>query len=151
MKMRRQRVSPRKLKVIATPAASSNATTGDIFSQRDATMKMAHDAAQITSAGKGHGMRGSAEPLTNRSGTIVESEVEREADAAPVLAGDGDRRGRFLHHDEVAAAHVAPIRLQQEWPLVACRSESRAVVEDATVAAVGRVPDEIAALRVAVL
>jgi len=60
-----------------------------------------------------------------------------------------DRRRRLLHHDEVAAAHVTSIGLQQERTLVARRGQPGAIVEDAPVAAVGGVPHHVArALRV---
>ena len=54
-----------------------------------------------------------------------------------------DRGGDVFHQDEIAAAHVAAVGLQQEGALVARRSEARAVVEDATPAAVGRVVGHI--------
>jgi hypothetical protein len=74
--------------------------------------------------------------------------VEREPHAAPVAAVHGDRCGRFLQHDEAAAAHVAAVGLQQERALVARRSEPAAVVEDPPTARMRGVPREIArALR----
>jgi hypothetical protein len=46
-----------------------------------------------------------------------------------------------------AAAHVTAIDLQQEWRCAAPRFKANAVIEDAAVPAVGRVPDGISGLR----
>src|SRR4051812_23470849 len=138
MKMRRQRVAPRKLKVIASAAASNSASTGDMRSQRRPTMKTDHEAAQTRSAGSGQGIRchggfdrpvlSIVEGLSPNGSGLTGSEMKREPDAAPVPPVDGDRCGGFLHHDELAAAHVAAVGLEQERPRVACRREPRAVV-----------------------
>src|SRR5882672_4957282 len=56
MKMRRQRVSPRRLALMPTAAASNSATVDDIANQRVATMNTHHEAAQAMSAGAGQGI-----------------------------------------------------------------------------------------------
>jgi len=64
-----------------------------------------------------------------------------------VATADEDRRGQVLHQNEIAAAHVAAIGLQQERLGIGRDLLDRAVVEQAAVAAVGVVPDRVLALR----
>ena len=64
-----------------------------------------------------------------------------------MAAVDSDGCRHFLHHHKAATAHVAAVGLQQKGALVAARSQARAVVEDAPVAAVRRVPHRVAAAR----
>ena len=54
-----------------------------------------------------------------------------------------DRRGQVLHQHEIAAAHVAPVGLQQERLGVRRHLLDRAVAEQPPVAAVGVVPDGV--------
>ena len=69
-----------------------------------------------------------------------------------MLAAHRDGCCRFLHHDEAAAAHIAAVGLQQEGARIAARCKPRAVVEDAPVATVGRVPGHVVStLRLVVL
>src|ERR1700687_1156603 len=39
---------------------------------------------------------------------------ETHAECAPMTAADVNRRRQVLHQDEIAAAHIAPVSLQQE-------------------------------------
>src|SRR5579862_2674910 len=64
-----------------------------------------------------------------RTTTAASPLAESEAECAPVAAADEDRRGGVLHQHEIAAAHVAPIGLQQERLGVGCDPLHRAVVE----------------------
>src|SRR5271165_3224579 len=66
---------------------------------------------------------------------------EAHAEGAPVAAANDDRRGEVLHQHELAAAHVAPVGLQQERLGAGGDLSHRAVVEQAAVAAIGVVPD----------
>src|SRR5690349_16903514 len=70
-----------------------------------------------------------------------------DPEAAPMPALHHDRRRQVLHHQELPAAHVPPVALQQERLAVARGGQPRPVVEDAAIAAIGVVPDRIAALR----
>src|SRR5579883_748299 len=76
---------------------------------------------------------------------------EAHAERAPVAAANDDGRGDVLHQHELAAAHVAPIGLQQERLGAACDLLHRTVVEQAAVAAIGVVPDRVLALRQAIV
>jgi len=60
-----------------------------------------------------------------------------------VPAVDADRHVDFAHHDGFAVAHVARITLDQIGALVAPGGEPGLIVEDAPVAAMGRVPGDI--------
>src|SRR5579872_219125 len=51
------------------------------------------------------------------------------AECAPVAAADADRRGEVLHQHEIAAAHVAPVGLQQERFGIRRHLFHRAIVE----------------------
>src|SRR3982751_5778853 len=72
------------------------------------------------------------------------SELVRRPKSAPVAAVDADRHVDLAHHDGLAVAHVAGVALDQVGTLVAAGREAGGVVEDAAVAAVGRIPGDIA-------
>src|SRR6266478_6434336 len=76
---------------------------------------------------------------------------EAHAEGAPVAAADVNRCGEVLHQHEIAAAHVAPVGLQQERLGVRRHFSHRAVVEEAAVAAIGVVPDRVGSLRQAIV
>src|SRR6185437_5582138 len=50
----------------------------------------------------------------------------------------------LAHHDGIAATHVASIALDQIGALILSSGKSRGVIEDAAVAAIGRIPGDIA-------
>jgi len=56
---------------------------------------------------------------------------------------DQDRGADILHQQEPAAAHVAPVGLDQCRSAAACRGDAGEIVEDPPVAAVGDVPGGI--------
>src|SRR5882757_832502 len=73
------------------------------------------------------------------------------SETRPVLAVDADRHVDLAHHHHFAVAHVAGIGLDQIGALILPGGEPGGIVEDAAVAAVGSVEDDIAgALRVRV-
>lgn len=49
----------------------------------------------------------------------VSVEAVGQPQPTPMAPLHHDRCGNFLEQDELAAAHVAPVGLQQEWPSVA--------------------------------
>ena len=77
-------------------------------------------------------------------------DLEADAQAAPVTSVDDDRGRKVFHQAEIAAAHVAPVGLQQERLLVAPGGEPGAVIEDPAVAAISRIPDGIGTLRLGI-
>ena len=56
---------------------------------------------------------------------------------------DKNRRGEILHQNEIAAAHVAPIGLQQKGFAIGRHLLHRAIIEQPLVAAIRIVPDRV--------
>src|SRR5580658_8464680 len=77
--------------------------------------------------------------------------AKADAEGAPMAAADEDRRGQVFDQHEIAAAHVAAIGLQQKTLRVVGDLLHGAVVVNAPVAAMGRVPDRVVALRLTVV
>src|ERR1700761_4678194 len=84
------------------------------------------------------------------AGSRRSGKLETHAEGAPVAAADEDRRRQVLHEDEIAAAHVAPVGLQQERFCIGGDLLDVAVGEQPAVAAMGVIPDWIGAWLVAV-
>ncbi|EGE60775.1 hypothetical protein RHECNPAF_1340021 [Rhizobium etli CNPAF512] len=61
-----------------------------------------------------------------------------------MAAAQADRSGDILHHHEIAAAHVAPIGLDEERRGAAAGGQADTIGEDAAIAAIGGVPDGVA-------
>src|SRR5579883_3592844 len=77
--------------------------------------------------------------------------AKTHAEGAPVSAAHPDRRRQVLHQDEVPAAHVPPVRLQQERPGARSDLLDGTIVEQAPIAAVRGVPHRIFALWLAIV
>src|SRR5579871_1478962 len=69
---------------------------------------------------------------------------EADAEGAPMAATHKNRRGDVFHQHEIAAAHVAPIGLQQKGLSVGGDLLHRPILEQTPVAAMGVVPDRVA-------
>src|SRR5258708_31729688 len=76
---------------------------------------------------------------------------ETHAERAPMAAANGDRRRDVFHQYEIAAAHVAPVSLQQKRFCICRHLFYRTIVEQPFVPAIGVVPDEIRPLRQAIV
>ena len=64
-----------------------------------------------------------------------------------MVATGADRGGQVFHYPKIAAAHVAPVNLQQERGGAAPGLQADAVVEYAPIAAMSGIPNNIIALR----
>src|SRR3569833_391300 len=73
--------------------------------------------------------------------------AKADPEATPMAAANAERRRRILEQHELAIAHVAAVGLQQERRRAGGRLLSSALLENAPVPAIGRVPDRIVALR----
>jgi hypothetical protein len=68
-----------------------------------------------------------------------------------MLAANPDRRRDVFQQNEIAAAHVASVGLQQERLGVRRHLAHRTIVEQPAVSAIGVVPDRVGPLRLAIV